>query len=151
MRHFLILLAVMAGHALSVSAADTFAPQVTFPASRARLADRNIDILGLLPGMSSTEVKATLSQLEQYEVLKEQPTSFRVEARGVSVATADTLKSITAATEGDEIVVSFTGSASDVQAFSIRRTMRYADVLSAPTLESIAGALAGAMQLSAGW
>lgn len=141
MRHILILLMLMVGGAFPVAAADAFVPEVVFPASQASLADHNIDILGLLPGMSADEAKAALSRLDQYELLKEQPTSFRVEARGVSVVTADTLKSITAGGDGDRIEVSFTGPASDVQVFSIRRAMRYPDVLSAPTLESIAAAL----------
>ncbi|HWV21954.1 MAG TPA: hypothetical protein VN036_13085 [Devosia sp.] len=141
MRKILILLAAFAGGSLSAAADELFVPEVTFPASHAVLAGRVIDILDLVPGMDGAEVKAALAGLHPADSIVEQQTSFRVASRGVTVQTADFLKSITAGKENDRIEVSFTGPASGVQAFSIERTLRYSDVLSAPTLESIFEAL----------
>lgn len=141
MRKILILLAAFAGGSFSAAAEELFLPKVIFPASHAALAGRAIDILDLVPGMDGAEVKAALSALHSADSIVEQQTSFRVASRGVTVQTADFLKSITAGKEDDSIEVSFTGPASGVQAFSIERTLRYADVLSAPTLDSIFDAL----------
>lgn len=141
MRHILILLAAFAGSSFSASADEVFVPKVTFPAAHAVLAGRAIDILDLVPGMDGAEVKAALSALHPADSIVEQQTSFRVASRGVTVQTADFLKTITAGKEDDRIEVSFTGPASGVQAFSIERTVRYSDVLSAPTVDSIFEAL----------
>jgi hypothetical protein len=141
MRHILILLAALAGGAFSAVADEVFVPEVTFPADHSVLTDRTIDILDLVPGMDRAEVTAILSALHPADSIVERQTSFRVASRGVTVQTADFLKAITAGTEADRIEVSFTGPASGVQAFSIERSLRYSDVLSAPTVTSIFEAL----------
>lgn len=118
-----------------------FVPKVTFPSGQTTLADRNIDILALVPGMTSREVRAALLALPNPETLVEKETNFSVASRGVRVQTAEFMETMSSGMNDDQISVSFTGPASDNQAFMVERDARYPEVLSAPTVDAIIEAL----------
>lgn len=54
---------VVLGGITPIFAAEPFVPVVTFPAERATLADGNIDILAMVPGMTPQEIRETLQTL----------------------------------------------------------------------------------------
>lgn len=141
MRHIMIAFAAFVGSSLSVSSAETFIPEIAFPASLSTLANQSIDILNLVPGMDGPAVEAALSELHPDHTKVERLTSFGAGARGVTVQTIDFLQSLSAGPEADRITAWFTGPASDIQAFAIERSVHYPEVLSAPTVATIADAL----------
>jgi hypothetical protein len=133
--------AVAVGSVSSLSAAEPFVPEVTFPAARATLAGHTIDILTLTPGMTPQETREALLSLPAPETIAEKKTTFAVASRGVKVQTAEFVETMSSGANSDRVSVSFTGPASDNQVFAVMRNARYPDVLSAPALETIVEAL----------
>lgn len=133
--------ALAAGCINAPAAAEPLVPTVTFPAAKAALADHNIDILNLVPGMTSEEAREALLALPAPENIAEKKTFYSVASRGVKVQTSEFVETMSSGEDHDRVSVTFTGPASDNQVFVVERSTRYPDVLSAPTIETIIGAL----------
>lgn len=129
------------GGVCPIFAAEPFVPVVTFPAARTELANRNVDVLNLVPGMTTAEARTALLALPAPETITEKRTFYSVASRGVTVQTAEFVEAMSSGENQDRVSVTFTGPASDNQVFVVERHARYPDVLSAPTVETIIDAL----------
>ncbi len=136
----LVIAALLCAVATPVLAAGPFMPDVTLEASPTSVAGRSIDILDLVPGMTVEAVEHALADLHGADALATEMTSFRVGGRGVTVETVEFVSTLNAG-DDDNLKVFFAGPAAANQAFAIARTVRYSDVLTAPTVASIADAL----------
>jgi len=118
-----------------VPAVKTVAPVVqSFPG-------RSVDVLGVAPGMTESEIRAILAEKLPGTSVKAPQIKVGIEYKGVRAVLDKFVGELEASSENDHIKAVLSSPISDSRAIIVRRDLSYKDVMQAPTVASMIEAL----------